>query len=109
MEKRKFSRIDYTIQVWYQTFDEDDISFGRPQTKNLSAGGVLLSMTDREEVGSSIIMKFKLPDYDERILTRAQIVRVDKVASEDFDIGVKFLNIREKDKEAIQELVFSEN
>ncbi len=104
MEKREHTRIDNSLNVWYQTFDEDDISFGRIKSENISIGGILLIMSDFEDVGINVILKFKIPGYDEKILTRGKIVWVKKSDSQNYKLGVRFHTIRDKDKQAIKKL-----
>ncbi|MBU1076480.1 MAG: PilZ domain-containing protein [Spirochaetes bacterium] len=105
MEKREHPRGESHIQVWYQTFTEDNMTFGLPKSKNISAGGMLLSMSESTDVGTNLIMKFRIPDYEEKILARGKVVRVNRIDKENYDTGIQFLNIREKDCEAIQKLI----
>ena len=104
MEKRQFLRIKSDFCIWYQTIDEDDVSFGRPQTKNISAGGILLEMEEGERVGATIMMKFQLPGYENEINAKGKIVRVTRIEAQRFEIGIEFIEIAPEDMQAINSL-----
>lgn len=104
MEKRKFVRIKSDFCVWYQTIDEDDVSFGRPQSKDISAGGILLEMEDAERVGATIIMKFKIPSNENEINAKGRVVRVHRLEGQKFEIGIEFTEIDPDDMRLIQNL-----
>ena len=101
MEKRNFVRIESDFVVWYQTIDEDDVSFGKPKSKNVSAGGIRLEMEDTEKVGSNLRIKFKIPQYPKEIEAKGKVVWVKRIETNKFEIGIEFSNINREDMEAI--------
>ena len=105
MDDRKFIRIKSDFNVWYQTIDEEDISFGKPSSKDISAGGILLEMDEPpESVGTPLLIKFNIPDYDKKIQAKGRIVRTRKLESGNFDVGIQFTDISEEDMSAINDL-----
>ena len=105
MEQREFVRIKSDFVVWYQTIDEDDFSFGKPLSKDVSAGGILLVMEEGERVGTLLSMKFKIPDYEKEIKAEGRVIRLKKLESGKFDVGIEFLEIAKEDMQAITNLV----
>ena len=105
MVERNYVRVKSDFLVWYQTVDEDDISFGKPASKNVSAGGILLEMEEEERVGSLLKMKFKIPDHDKDILADGKVAWVKRIAIGIYEIGIEFTKITEEDMAAISRLV----
>ncbi|MDD5067362.1 MAG: PilZ domain-containing protein [bacterium] len=104
MEKRKFIRIDSQFIVWYQTIDEDELSFGRPQSKNISAGGILLELDESLKAGTCISLKFKLPNMDREVLAQGRVVRQQRLGSGKIDTGIEFTTISGEDEDLIAKL-----
>ncbi len=104
MDSRKFVRINSDFNVWYQTLDEDDMSFGKPLSKNISAGGIQLEMEEPETVGAYLLLKFNVPEYDNKINARGRIVWVKKGESGNYEVGIEFLEISRDDMAAINNL-----
>ena len=105
MDDRKFVRIKSKFNVWYQTIDEEDISFGKPSSKDISAGGILLEMEEPpESVGTLLMIKFDIPDYDKKIQAKGRVVRTKKLESGSFDVGIQFTDISEEDMTAINNI-----
>ncbi|MBN1897710.1 MAG: PilZ domain-containing protein [Spirochaetes bacterium] len=107
MEKRRFPRAKSSFPVWCQIYFGKEISFDKPKTKDLSASGMLLLMPEESRIGANMILKFKIPQLEEKILVQGRVVRVNKSGSKLFDTGVKFLIIRDKDIKAINQFVIT--
>lgn len=101
MEKRKFIRISSDFFVWYQTINEEDISFGKTSSKNISAGGIRLEMEEPEEIGTCLLMKFQIPDYDEKIVAKGKVVWVHELDNQKHELGIEFYEISNEDMQAI--------
>ncbi|MBU1077768.1 MAG: PilZ domain-containing protein [Spirochaetes bacterium] len=109
MEKRKFQRVNSTFEVWYQTLDMEDLSFGKPITKNISGGGLLLILPEIEKVGMAIRLKFRLPLYDEVINIEGKVVRVKRLDVGLYDMGIEFTQIKSKDRDLITAFAMENN
>lgn len=109
MERRKFQRADLDIQVWYQTQDDDSISFGKPKARNISSGGIQLEMASPEHVNSNILVKLRLPNYDNEITAHGKIVWTKKADQNNFSVGIQFTKIQESDSAVIQNFIISRN
>lgn len=105
MEKRKFPRVDCTFQVSCQTFQENRSNFNSSRSRNISIGGILLSTNKQGRLGEDIIIKFMVPQYGHKVLARGRIVRIRELKDGDFEIGVQFLNIRDKDIDQVSRFI----
>lgn len=104
MEKRKFVRVASRFMVWYQTIDENELSFGKPMSKNISAGGILLEMEEPLKVGTFLSLKFKLPDSPREILVKGKVVRMQRLESGKMDTGIEFSSIEGEDMEMLEKM-----
>ncbi|MBN1897286.1 MAG: PilZ domain-containing protein [Spirochaetes bacterium] len=106
-EKRKYIRLPGDFPVWYQTIQEDDISFGKPPSKNISAGGICLQMEEGEPVGTRIHLKFNIPGYEKKIEAKGKVVWMKRVETGKFELGIEFYEINQEDMDAINQLAKS--
>ncbi len=104
-EKRRHFRIETDLGVWYHTFNQEDISHGRPKSKNVSSGGMFLLLPNDEKIGASMLIKFRIPHCQEKILITGKVVHVEKINAQDFGVGVEFHSIRDEDAKAINDFV----
>ncbi|MBN1897720.1 MAG: PilZ domain-containing protein [Spirochaetes bacterium] len=106
MEKRRFVRMKSQFCVWYQTIDKSNVYFDRPLSKDISPVGLLIELDKKEEEGSFLMMKFKLPSLKRNISVKGQVVRVKKIGDHKYDVGIEFTDINEEDMVAIRKLVW---
>ncbi len=97
MEKRRYQRLPREVAV--------DITFMDPASKkrreverscsrNLSAVGLLVTTDKKLETGSTVEVKFYLPDSPEEAVLTARVVRVEELVKDKFfDIGLEFTNV----------------
>ena len=107
-ERRKFTRIDASYMVSYT-----DVTHGEPrsdlsQTKNISMGGILF-ITDREySPGTVLRVRLRIPDAPDYINAKVQVViSRQKIKGMMYDTSVKFIAVREEDREVIRKLIES--
>ncbi len=105
MNKRKHKRVDSTLEVWFQTYNKKNFFCDRPKSKNISKGGIHLRIVKKLIHGTIIIMRFRIPGYNESIITRGRIMWVKKIEQRNYNIGIKFLTLREKDSSAIDQFI----
>lgn len=111
-EKRKFPRIN-TIGMmvnWRKVETFDNLH----NTKDISGGGICLLIERKEsvDIGDTLQLEFNLPS-GETIHSKGRAVWLDKFAIGDinnnmhYEVGIEFLDISDKDREAIKRYVFS--
>ncbi len=103
MENRKFVRVDAKLIIWYQTLEEDEISFGKPLSKNVSAGGILLELDDNLHVNTNLAIKFKIPNHEKDLHIKGKVVWSKKLDSGKTDVGIEFVAITDEDRKIIDE------
>lgn len=108
MDKRKYIRVKSEFYVWYQTFDDDDFSFGKPLSINISEGGMLLKTMHFIKVGTLILTKFSLPSEKADIDVLGKIVWVKKYDSKHYFVGVQFEGIKKKMLKQIKSFVINQ-
>lgn len=112
-DRRKFPRVNTSKMMvnWRKVQAFDNLN----ETKDISAGGICL-MVDGEglvSVGDLLQLEFTLP-LGKTIYSKGKAVWLDKFTiigdapgETCYEVGVEFLDINEKDREAIEQFVFS--
>lgn len=106
---RRHPRIASLNLVSYTHFDEngnpDYEDLGR--TKDLSTGGILLECNRSFTIGTELEVQVAI--HDELVTGKGEITRVDPVPnSNKCDIGVKFVQISDKDRQSINKFLSDE-
>jgi hypothetical protein len=70
-EKRQTTRIP--VPVYLEAFDE---AFPVGILRNVSSDGMFVQSTEPKEIGTRMDLSFKLPDSDNKIQVKAEVVRV---------------------------------
>ena len=111
LEKRRYLRLDTRVKVELALYDQ---SKGKtvPQSaesRNVSAGGLLVMVERPLDVSSYVLAKFTLPGETEQQDFIARVVRVEEVeALRKYDIGLEFVDIVIGDMEKIDKYVSTE-
>ena len=92
-EKRKYKRIDTRVKVELSQYDE---SFAKTvtrngETRNVSAGGLLITVDTPVEISSFVRARFSLDGAVKKDIV-AKVIRVDEIESlRQYDIGLEFV------------------
>lgn len=89
-------RVRLTTRV--ESRSNKKISLGR--TRNISAGGLLVCSRDTFEPGTEVRVRFNLP-FGHRIEAQGVVV----YARPGVHMGIRFSQLEEKDRQAIQEFI----
>ncbi len=95
-ERRINRRFDAKFEISYINENDYLISF----TKDISADGMFIYTERPPAVGSSIKLIFSLGNI-KKIEVNAKVVWINKSTSKDSGMGVKFVNILARSKDAI--------
>ncbi len=98
-ERRKFIRLDATIDVKYKILKIG--KKGAALTKNISGEGIRLSVSEEIPTASILLIEMKIPVYPESITAKGIVVWSKKT-----EIGVKFIKINTIDKTRIFKYVY---
>ena len=73
-------------------------------TKDISAGGIGVAVKELIPVGSPILVEIYVPPLNRTLLAKGQVVRVNGHRNQ-FDLGVRFVEIDPEDRAALNEVV----
>lgn len=105
MDQRKYLRADTNFKVWCQTFDREEVSYGRLLARNISINGIQLNILRLEDIGTQLLLQFKMPYEEDKIIARGKIVWSDKKNTDHYEIGIEFTDISDKDIKSINRFV----
>jgi type IV pilus assembly protein PilZ len=102
-EKRKDPRADVQIEIQYQT----DREFLAAYTKNISGGGVFIRTSQPLSLNQKVALRFTLPSIDHQFEIGGLVVWVNSSPRGAFPVGmgIKFLEIKPADADAVAEFV----
>lgn len=108
IQMREFVRIDAMVAVYIQNMPNgEDVKPLKLFTKDISGGGLQLVAREKIKIGSKLQMNIEIPDF-ETINAIGEVVRVEQPQADNllFWIGIRFLDIQEKDRNKIIKFVF---
>lgn len=110
-ERRKFPRLNLTVDIEYSVLRKEPSSKVEGQSKNLSSGGICLIVYEEVKIGDSLALVINLPEGERPIQAKGMvkwigefILSADKKNS--WDVGVEFIGINEADREKLSRYVF---
>ncbi len=101
MDNRRFPRISTENAVLVNRLGDDEIN-GLARTSVMGAGGCSFISSDTQDVHN--LLKLLISIRHEVVEVRARVVFVKKVEGGRFEIGVEFLDIKERDQAKIKAL-----
>ncbi|HOM02076.1 MAG TPA: flagellar brake protein [Acetivibrio sp.] len=116
IQRRDFFRFDCSIPVSYRIVDKPGIydnqrKFTKSYTRDLSGGGVCIRLKERIETGQLLRCELSLNDFN-KVSFLGRVVRLTEYDKENdvykYEIGIKFEEIEEKDRERIISYIFQE-
>lgn len=102
-EKRASIRVP--IDIWVEESREGELYYQR--TANISEGGLFFEKTVPHPKGTVVNLKFTLPNQSEPIQVKGEIVNLPNDA-DGLGMGIKFLDLTEKQRQAILEYINSQ-
>lgn len=96
-EKRRYARLPFHTTVTCE-WGKKSV---RLDSRNISVGGMLLEPIAGLEAGTEFDLEFNLPQVQDLLRVRAQVVRADAHDG----IGVLFLNLSSQDREVIEQYI----
>ena len=94
-ERRAYARINSSCIGSFWIIPSDQHIF---QTKNLSLNGILFETTRSIPIATMIEMRLNIPTSPTQITCRARVARTEEFEENRFDIGVRIVDMRKKDK-----------
>lgn len=113
IERRKYPRLNFNIEVEYNIANQDNTASAVTQSKNIGSGGICIISLDKINVGDNINLKFSLPDSNEVINAKGVVIWVDEYSvgdissSKAYDTGIEFTSIQDTDRAKIKQFVYN--
>lgn len=113
-EKRAFVRLNAHIEVhWKKIAEKTSPGVKNTVSKNISEGGICI-ITQGKELSINDVLDIALTLPTKKVITlQGKVVWMSKFeivggrCEKNYDVGVKFVRINEKDKKEIQKFVFT--
>lgn len=110
IQQRAFVRIDTALPVQIAEIVDGQVIEGKiinAVTKDISGGGVQIAISHRWRIGTNLLVTVNYPDIGSLTL-KSQVVRVQQPQTDRaiFWVGIKFLEINEKDRGNIIKFIF---
>ena len=105
-ERRKFIRVGGTFVVSYTDITTQEQKTDVTQTKNISVGGILFTAGREFSADTVLRLKLRLPDVPDYINVKVKVMgSKQRIKGLMYDTRVKFIGIREEDRDAIRRIV----
>ena len=104
IERRRFLRLDKHLSFHY-AFQEE---YKKAETENISAIGIAFISENTIPLWTFLVLKIKLPAEKLPLKAVGQVVRVDKLADNKFDVAVHLTHLKEKDREKIDQYIIGQ-
>ena len=102
-DRRRAPRVDYKVKVALHTPDNFYVGF----TGNISEGGLFIVTEVPQPIGSRIKVSFKLPDMKQEVQVEGEVRWIREAGASELPpgMGIKFLNLPEGAKRAIEKFI----
>ena len=107
VEKRKFSRIPLNVKVRYDVLKGSPHRTEETRSKNISAGGICLAISEKIDTGALLRLKLFLQGEDDFVIVTGEVVWVEEFSINDtadykaYDCGIEFFDFNDLDQEKI--------
>lgn len=104
IERRRFLRLDTQLSFHY-AFQEE---YKKAETKNVSAIGLVFVSENIIPLWTFLILKIKIPGLKLPLKAVGQVIRVDEIRPNHFDIAVHLTHVTSKNREKIDQYVLDQ-
>jgi c-di-GMP-binding flagellar brake protein YcgR len=112
-DKRKFPRLSFEADVRYDLVRGQSRKERESPSRNISAGGICMMITDKIRAGTLLSLEFSLPREDRpitakgRVAWSAQLSIYSGEPMVSYDCGIEFVDISPEDREKISRHVIT--
>lgn len=104
VEKRNFPRLLLNVKVEYNVFKDSPRGAGETRSKNVSAGGICLTIPEKIDIDAGLRLKLSLQGEDDFIIVTGKVVWVQGFSItqtifnhtshyKDYDCGIEFVDV----------------
>ena len=110
-ERRKFPRSSCNAEVEYVILDQIRSTSFTTGSRNIGSGGICIIVFEKLNEGDVLGLRFSIPGLDSFIIAKGLVIWTkefgvgDKKTDAAYNVGIKFLNLNDKDRDIIQDYV----
>jgi len=104
VEKRKFPRLPFNVKVKYEVLKVSPLRVEENLSKNVSAGGICLVVSEKIDIGALLRLKLSLKGEVNFNIVKGKVVWVEEFSVNDYkayDCGIEFVDVGPEDQENI--------
>jgi c-di-GMP-binding flagellar brake protein YcgR len=108
VEKRKYPRISFNVDVQYEVISKSNKKNKKDHSKNLSASGICIIALEELNIGAQLQLQFSSPNNNKIITALGEVIWTKPYyvdTNKAYDVGVEFVNIAKDDKDEIDQYV----
>lgn len=111
LNKRQFPRMSYPCLIVIRNGDDDKNNIVLTHTDNVGVGGVCVVLKQPVKIFSVLEIELDLLDLGNHIRCKGKVAwniekdSGDKKSQKIFDVGIEFMDIEEKDRSRLQEVI----
>jgi len=110
-DRRKYKRLRFGVIVeisYYQQEPKDREIINKTRTKDISAGGIRVSIRDKLDIDSLVSVKLTIPNTDREVTCFGQVAWVSPPGKGRYETGLAFMDLSEKEAALIEEFIEKE-
>jgi len=108
-ERRKFVRLDAAVKIRYKVLMPTE-NIGNSNSRDLSAGGVKVEVTESIKPNTVLWMEIALPNEADPLQAKGEVVWQEKISTTEnirYEMGIKFLEMDLNDRNRLSKYLFS--
>lgn len=107
-ERRKIPRLPLQIKFKYSIINQKEIVgiIHEAKTKNINFSGLLFETQEKIPIDSELKISLEMPGFPPKLLeVEGKVVRLERLSSAKFNVGINFVKISDAQKEEIKDRV----
>ena len=104
VEKRKFQRLPFNVNVKWEILDVHTLSGEEIQANNMSAGGICLVILEKVNIGTLLKLKLSLPHEVSSMIIKGRVIWIKEFSvthtsyDKAYDCGIEFIDLGPQDQ-----------
>lgn len=106
VERRKYVRFATSLEVGYCIFDDLELDKTHSRLKDISRGGIRISVPEELNTGAQVAVEIKLPEDSIPFVAFSEVVWSRKNGDLGYEAGLKFTSIQGDDKSRLLDYAY---
>ncbi len=104
--RRRFIRVDFATDIRVkEVYSKEKIDTWETESEDLSTGGILFKCDHYVDLGTEVQLRIPIDMAVEPLLIVGTVVRAEKLDSNQFDIGISFINVENTAKNELSKCI----